>query len=47
MTSFQSLANEEAGRCVVYLTSLGVIRDTIQRCNNVRKILRNLFVRSD
>ena len=42
---FQSLADEEDGRCVVYLTSLGVIRDTIQRCSNVSKILRNLFVR--
>ena len=42
---FQSLADEEDGRCVIYLTSLGVIRDTTQRCSNVSKILRNLFVR--
>ena len=29
------------------MTSLGVVRGTIQRCWNIRKILRNLCVRSD
>jgi len=41
----QRLMAAEQGQCVVYLTSLGVIRNTIQRCSNVRKIFRNMFVR--
>jgi len=41
----QTLIEQEQGQCVVYLTSLGVVRDTIQRCSNVRKILRNLCIR--
>ena len=40
-----ALAEQERGRCVVYLTSLGVIRETVQRCHDIRKIFRNMFVR--
>ena len=32
--------------CVMYLTSLGIVRSTQERCNMVRKILRNMLVRS-
>ena len=31
----------------MYLTSLGIVRSTQERCNMVRKILRNMLVRSD
>merc|ERR1719189_118621 len=41
----RSLQEEERSQCVVYLTSLGVIRNTLQRCSNVSKIFRNFFVR--
>ena len=35
----------EEGECVMYLTSLGIVRSTQERCNMVRKILRNMCVR--
>jgi len=35
----------EGGLCVVFVTSLGVVRETRTRCSSVRKILRNLCVR--
>ena len=35
----------EPGECSVYLTSLGIVRSTQERCNMVRKILRNMCVR--
>ena len=42
----QHLHNEEYGQCVLYVSSLGIVRATKARCSMVRKILRNLSVRS-
>jgi len=35
----------ENGMCVVFVTSLGIVRETRTRCSSVRKIFRNLCVR--
>ena len=43
--TFQTFLERERDKCIIYVTSLGVIRRTIQRCCNIRKILRNLCVR--
>ena len=43
---FQSITNEEYGQCIMYVTTLGIVRNTKARCSSVRKILRNLSVRS-
>ena len=43
--TFQTFRELERDRCVIYVTSLGVVRRTLQRCCNIRKILRNLCVR--
>ncbi|QQP49201.1 Uncharacterized protein FKW44_009765, partial [Caligus rogercresseyi] len=40
-------AEKESGRVVVYLTTLGVIRETWARCFEVRKILRTLMVKAE
>ena len=37
--------SEEYGQCIMYVTSLGIVRATKTRCSMVRKILRNLSVR--
>jgi len=37
---------KEEGQCVLYVSSLGVVRETKARCSSVRKILRNLCVRT-
>jgi len=39
--------SSERGKCVLYVTSLGICRQTKARCDLVRKILRNLMVRYD
>ena len=44
--TFQTFLERERDKCIIYVTSLGVVRRTIQRCCNIRKILRNLCVRS-
>ena len=41
----QNYIATEGGLCVVFVTSLGVVRETRTRCSSVRKILRNLCVR--
>ena len=46
MLQLQHLHNEEYGQCVMYVSSLGIVRATKARCSMVRKILRNLSVRS-
>ena len=43
--TFQTFLERERDKCIIYVTSLGVVRRTIQRCCNIRKILRNLCVR--
>jgi len=39
------VSKDEYGQCVMYVTSLGIVRSTKARCSTVRKILRNLSVR--
>ena len=41
----KSYVSTEEGVCVVFVTSLGIVRDTRARCSSVRKIFRNLCVR--
>ena len=43
----QNYSSSEQSLCVMYLTSLGIVRSTQERCNMVRKILRNMLVRSE
>ena len=43
--ALQIISNAEYGQCVMYVTSLGIVRSTKARCSSVRKILRNLSVR--
>lgn len=44
---FQSWKDKEAGKVVVYTTTMGVVRGTYQRCVRVKQILRTLLVRFD
>ena len=41
----QNYTSSEEGECVMYLTSLGIVRSTHERCNMVRKKLRNMSIR--
>lgn len=41
----QNWAEKEAGKVVVYTTSMGIIRETYQRCLKVRQILRTHLVK--
>ncbi|XP_069696984.1 uncharacterized protein [Periplaneta americana] len=43
--STKNYKKEEAGKVVVYTTTMGVVRDTYQDCVLVKKILRNLMVK--
>uniref|UniRef100_A0A0K2TM56 Glutaredoxin domain-containing protein n=1 Tax=Lepeophtheirus salmonis TaxID=72036 RepID=A0A0K2TM56_LEPSM len=43
----KNYVDREAGRVVVYLSTLGVIRETWARCFEVRKILRTLMVKAE
>lgn len=43
----QTFSDKEQGRVVVYVTSMGVVRNTFQRCHKVKQILRNLLVKFD
>ena len=45
--AFQNYNEREKGRLVVYVTSMGVVRDTFQRCQKVKQILRTLLVKFD
>ena len=42
---FQSFADTEKGKIVMYVTTLGVVRDHLARCQKVRHILRTLLIR--
>ena len=42
---FQTYAENERGRVVVYVTSLGVVREMLANCIKVRQIMRNLLVK--
>uniref|UniRef100_A0A0P4WLS5 Glutaredoxin domain-containing protein n=1 Tax=Scylla olivacea TaxID=85551 RepID=A0A0P4WLS5_SCYOL len=41
----QYFMERERGKVVVYLTTLGIVRDTYERCLRIRKILWTLLVR--
>lgn len=41
----QSYKEKDAGKVVVYTTTMGIVRSTYQRCVLVKKILRNLLVK--
>ena len=43
--SFQNFADTEKGKIVMYVTTLGVVRDHLARCQKVRHILRTLLIR--
>ncbi|KAF9818228.1 hypothetical protein SFRURICE_003969 [Spodoptera frugiperda] len=40
-----SYKEKDAGKVVVYTTTMGIVRSTYQRCVLVKKILRNLLVK--
>ena len=44
-SKLQSYIATEKGVCIVFVTSLGIVRETRARCSSVRKIFRNLCVR--
>ena len=41
----QVYAESERGKVVVYVTSLGVVREMLAKCLKVRHIMRNLLVK--
>lgn len=41
----KSYKEKDAGKVVVYTTTMGIVRSTYQRCNLVKKILRNLLIK--
>ena len=44
LTFWQSYVEREQGKVVVYTTSMGVVRETFQRCLQVQRILGTLLV---
>lgn len=45
MFCLQSYKEKDAGKVVVYTTTMGIVRNTYQQCVLVKKILRNLLVK--
>ncbi|CAH2088040.1 unnamed protein product [Euphydryas editha] len=41
----KSYKEKDAGKVVLYTTTMGIVRSTYQRCLLVKKILRNLLVK--
>ena len=39
------MIERESGKVVLYLTTLGVIRETFNRCVKVRQILRTMLIK--
>ncbi|KAJ2945217.1 hypothetical protein O0L34_g9288 [Tuta absoluta] len=44
-TSAKNYREKDAGKVVIYTTTMGIVRGTYQRCVLVKKILRNLLVK--
>lgn len=42
---FQSYKEKDAGKVVVYTTTMGIVRETYQKCVMVKKILRTLLIK--
>jgi len=43
----KNYSESEQGRCVVYVTSIGIVRETKARCTAIRNIFRNMLIRYD
>lgn len=43
--SFQTYKEKDAGKVVVYTTTMGILRETYQACMKVKQILRTLLVK--
>lgn len=41
----QNYKEKDAGKVVVYSTTMGIVRDTYAKCANVKQILRTLLVK--
>lgn len=41
----QNYKEKDAGKVVVYTTSMGIVRETYTKCANVKQILRTLLVK--
>ncbi|XP_052900879.1 uncharacterized protein LOC128307182 [Anopheles moucheti] len=44
-TGLKNYKDKEAGKVVVYSTSMGIVRETYTKCMNVKQILRTLLVK--
>lgn len=44
-SSFQTYKEKDAGKVVVYTTTMGILRETYQACMKVKQILRTLLVK--
>ncbi|XP_041764362.1 uncharacterized protein LOC121589481 [Anopheles merus] len=44
-TGMKNYKDKEAGKVVVYSTSMGIVRETYTKCANVKQILRTLLVK--
>lgn len=42
---FQNYKEKDAGKVVLYTTSMGIVRHTYAKCANVKQILRTLLVK--
>lgn len=43
--SLQNYKEKDAGKVVVYTTSMGIVRETYTKCANVKQILKTLLVK--
>lgn len=46
-TLFQNYKEKDAGKVVLYSTSMGIVRETYAKCANVKQILRTLLIKFD
>lgn len=45
MSTEQSYKEKDAGKVVLYSTSMGIVRETYAKCANVKQILRTLLIK--
>lgn len=43
--SLQNYKEKDAGKVVLYSTSMGIVRETYAKCANVKQILRTLLIK--
>ena len=41
----QTYSDSDQGKCVMYVTSIGIVRETKARCTAISNILRNMLIR--